>query len=53
MPAKKQLTKKQKETLKKHSQHHSSKHMSAMRTAMKNGSRFTAAHKLAMKKVGK
>ena len=51
--AKKKLTKRQKETLKRHSQHHSSRHMSAMRTAMQNGSTFTAAHKIAMKKVGK
>tara|TARA_R110002072_G_scaffold19651_1_gene72602 strand:- start:1733 stop:1891 length:159 start_codon:yes stop_codon:yes gene_type:complete len=50
---KKNLTKRQKETLKKHSQHHGSRHMSAMRTAMKNGSTFSAAHKIAMKKVGK
>jgi len=51
--AKKQLTKGQKETLKKHSQHHSSRHMSAMLTAMKGGKTFSAAHKVAMKKVGK
>tara|TARA_R100001463_G_scaffold135809_1_gene199723 strand:+ start:1151 stop:1315 length:165 start_codon:yes stop_codon:yes gene_type:complete len=49
----KQLTNRQKETLKKHSVHHTAKHMSEMRKMMKNGKTFTAAHKAAMKKVGK
>jgi len=49
----KALTKKQTETLKKHSKHHSAKHMTAMRKAMRAGSTFTVAHKKAMKKVGK
>ena len=47
------LTKRQQSTLKKHSVHHSKKHMSEMRKAMREGSTFTAAHKRAMKKVGK
>ena len=38
---------------KRHSAHHTKKHMSEMRKAMRAGSTFTAAHKKAMKKVGK
>ena len=59
MPAKKKstkrkaLTKRQEDTLKKHSKHHTKKHMAEMRRRMKAGSTFTAAHKAAMKKVGK
>ena len=49
----KELTKRQKDTLKKHSKHHSSKHMASMRKMMKAGKTFTQAHKSAMKKVGK
>jgi len=47
------LTKRQKETLKKHSVHHSAKHMAEMKKAMRAGSTFTASHKIAQKKVGK
>jgi hypothetical protein len=47
------LTKSQKGTMKKHSAHHSKKHMAAMKEDMKDGASFTAAHKTAMKKVGK
>tara|TARA_R100001440_G_scaffold16970_1_gene28743 strand:- start:2923 stop:3075 length:153 start_codon:yes stop_codon:yes gene_type:complete len=47
------LTKRQEETLKRHKQHHTAKHMAFMRKEMRNGSTFTAAHKKAMKKVGK
>jgi len=47
------LTKRQTETLKRHSKHHSAKHMSMMRRMMAEGSTFTAAHKAAQKKVGK
>jgi len=50
---KKELTKRQKDTLKKHSVHHTSKHMAMMRRLMREGSTFTTAHKKAMKKVGK
>ena len=53
MAKKKQLTKKQKDTLKKHSVHHSKKHMAMMRKEMRAGKSFTAAHKKAQKKVGK
>ena len=43
---KKQLTDRQKATLKRHSAHHSSKHMAMMRKLMlQNGMSFTAAHK--------
>tara|TARA_Y100000816_G_scaffold275518_1_gene243824 strand:+ start:7480 stop:7632 length:153 start_codon:yes stop_codon:yes gene_type:complete len=48
-----ELTKRQKATLAKHKKHHTAKHMAFMRTEMKKGSTFTAAHKKAMKKVGK
>lgn len=49
----KELTKRQTDTLSRHSKHHTSKHMAEMRKAMKSGKTFTAAHKLAMKKVGR
>jgi hypothetical protein len=49
----KEITKRQKETLKKHSVHHSKKHMSEMKKAMQLGKTFNQAHKDAMKKVGK
>ena len=47
------LTKRQEKTLKKHSKHHTSKHMSSMKKDMMAGKTFGAAHKKAMKKVGK
>ena len=50
---KKTLTKRQQDTLKKHSAHHSPKHMAMMRAEMRKGVSFTAAHKKAQKKVGK
>ncbi len=53
MPAKKSLTKRQKDALKRHSKHHTRKHMTEMRRRMRGGSTFTAAHKAAMKKVGR
>ena len=49
------LTKRQENTLKKHSKHHTRKHMGLMRKVMsrdKNPLSFTEAHKLAQKKVG-
>ena len=46
------LTKRQEETMKRHSKHHSSKHMKEMRSLMLKGSTFGAAHKIAQKKVG-
>jgi len=50
---KKVLTDRQKETLKRHSEHHTSKHMAMMRRLMREGMTFTAAHKKAQKEVGK
>tara|TARA_B100000214_G_scaffold211520_1_gene153628 strand:+ start:1059 stop:1208 length:150 start_codon:yes stop_codon:yes gene_type:complete len=47
------LTKRQKETLSRHSKHHTKKHMTFMKQMMEKGSTFTQAHKQAMKKVGK
>ena len=49
----KKLTKRQQATLRKHSSHHTKKHMAFMRAQMRKGKSFTAAHKAAMKKVGK
>ena len=50
---KKKLTKRQVDALKKHSEHHTQKHMAAMRKSMATGSTFSAAHKKAMKQVGR
>jgi len=47
------LSPQQTKAMKKHSVHHSAKHMSKMSAAMKQGSSFSKAHKLAMKEVGK
>tara|TARA_R110002050_G_scaffold9637_1_gene34136 strand:- start:157 stop:330 length:174 start_codon:yes stop_codon:yes gene_type:complete len=47
------LTKRQKNTLKKHSVHHTKKHMNFMKKEMAKGSTFTQSHKLTLKKVGK
>ena len=47
------LTKRQKATMAKHKVHHTAKHMREMTKLMNQGKSFTAAHKLAMKKVGK
>ena len=49
----KQLTQRQKDTLKKHSKHHTAKHMTEMRKMMRAGKTFTQAHRAAMKKVGR
>ena len=53
MRTKRLLTIKQRENLKKHSKHHTTKHMSSMRKEMRSGKTFSAAHKIAMKKVGR
>ena len=50
---KKTLTKRQENTMKKHSVHHTKKHMDSMRSMMLEGKTFGQAHKEAMKKVGK
>ena len=47
------LTIRQKNALARHKEHHTAKHMTEMRKAMRSGKTFTAAHKAAMKKVGK
>tara|TARA_Y100000768_G_C23962023_1_gene675894 strand:- start:111 stop:326 length:216 start_codon:yes stop_codon:yes gene_type:complete len=49
----KKLTKRQQATLRKHSSHHTKKHMAFMRAQMRKGKSFTAAHKAAMRKVGR
>ena len=47
------LSKNQKTTMEKHSSHHSLGHMKSMIGAMRKGNSFTAAHKIAMKEIGK
>ena len=47
------LTKRQQETMKKHSKHHSKKHIQYMKNSMLKGATFTQAHKRAQKAVGK
>jgi|TARA_R110000803_G_scaffold192385_2_gene255203 hypothetical protein len=48
-----ELTKKQKETMKKHEKHHTKEHMSIMRSEMRKGKTFSQSHKTAMVKAGK
>ena len=47
------LSKRQQDTMKKHSVHHTKKHMDMMTKLMLEGKNFTEAHNIAMKKVGK
>lgn len=47
------LTKKQKDLMKKHEKHHSKEHLSIMRSEMRKGKSFTQSHKTAMAKAGK
>ena len=47
------LTERQNKTMDKHKKHHTKKHMVAMAKMMAKGSTFTAAHKKALKAVGK
>ena len=52
----KKLTKRQQDTMKKHSVHHTKKHMTEMTRLMtrsRNPMTFTQAHKTTMKKEGK
>ena len=49
----KELTKRQKEAMKKHSVHHSKEHMALMNNLMRSGKSFKEAHKQAQAKVGK
>ena len=48
----KQLTGRQKKTMKKHSKHHTKKHMTEMKKLIKKGKTFNQAHKIAQKKIG-
>jgi hypothetical protein len=50
---KKSLTKRQEDTLTKHSAHHTKKHMATMRQLMSAGKTFGESHKMALKKAGK
>jgi hypothetical protein len=47
------LTKRQQDTMKKHSKNHTKKHMQYMYNSIKRGATFTQAHKRAQKAVGK
>ena len=47
------LTKRQQQTMKRHSKHHTKRHMEYMRNSMKRGATFTQAYKRAIKAVGK
>ena len=47
------LTKRQEDTLTRHSEHHTKKHMTMMRKLMKEGKTFKEAHNMTMKKIGK
>tara|TARA_Y100001938_G_scaffold146675_1_gene226043 strand:+ start:435 stop:608 length:174 start_codon:yes stop_codon:yes gene_type:complete len=47
------LTKRQQDTMKRHSKHHTKKHIQYMTNSMIRGTSFTKAHKNAQKKVGK
>jgi len=47
------LTKRQEDTMKRHSEHHTKKHMDMMRSLMFKGDTFSQAHKKAQRKVGK
>ena len=49
----KALTTRQKNALKRHSEHHTKKHMTEMRKLMRGGKTFGQSHKIAMSKVGK
>jgi len=47
------LTKRQKDTMRKHSKHHTKAHLAYMSQLMKAGKTFGESHRIAMKKVGK
>ena len=48
-----ELTKSQKNKMKKHKKHHSKKHIREMLSEMLRGGSFSVAHTKAMSKVGK
>jgi len=50
---KKKITKRQADSLKKHSAHHTKKHISEMKKLMEQGKTFSRSHKIAISKVGK
>ena len=52
-PVTKKLTKGQQDALARHKKHHTAAHMTDMRKRMRNGASFTAAHKAAMRTVGR
>jgi len=47
------LTKRQQQSMKRHSVHHSKKHIQYMYNSMRRGASFSKAHVNAQKKVGK
>ena len=47
------LSVRQEKAMKRHSKHHTKKHMESMKRSMLGGMTFTAAHKKAIKEVGK
>jgi len=47
-----ELTTRQQNTMKKHSEHHTKKHIQEMTRLMEKGTSFTEAHKKAQRKVG-
>tara|TARA_Y100001970_G_scaffold202494_1_gene246491 strand:+ start:902 stop:1054 length:153 start_codon:yes stop_codon:yes gene_type:complete len=47
------LTKRQKDTMERHSKHHTKAHLAYMTELMKKGKTFGESHKMAMKAVGK
>ena len=47
------LSTRQQQAMKKHGKHHTAKHLKDMKTRMSKGASFTAAHKQAMKRVGR
>ena len=49
----KDLTPRQKKTMRSHARHHSLKHMRSMANSMKKGATFAQAHTKAMRSVGK
>jgi len=49
----KTLSIRQRQALQRHAKHHTAKHMASMKKAMRSGKTFGAAHKEAMKKVGR
>lgn len=53
MKTRKGLSLRQEKTMQRHAKHHTKKHMKFMKRLMLGGMTFTAAHKKAIKEVGK